>query len=129
MDAEGARALARRIGNGRNRSLQQEPSHPSPDARGALARLRLHRRRRSSLTNLDKWTAPLADPAPAAPEPSVSIQRLPQQRQPSVRQYLEQRHAVAVEGRSAVVTEIVCHRRVGDRWESLVVDASIEFSP
>ena len=41
--------------------------------------------------------------------------------------FLERERRVTVEKREAVVTELVCRKRVDGRWETVVVDACIAY--
>jgi hypothetical protein len=137
MDAEGARVLARKIEEERHRRRSDhEPPETAPDESDRLDRPRKRGRRRAALANLLRWTKPLPDAAPTSapdaaaplPSPIVSIKRLRRPRLENVQSYVKQTRRVMVEGRPAVVTEVVCRKRVGDGWESFVVDSSIEFS-
>ena len=129
--------LARRIEEERHRRRSDpEPLEAAPDAGDGIDRPHRRGRRRTALANLDRWTKPPPDAAPASapvaapppPSPTISIKRLRRARLGTVQSYFTQTRTVIVEERPAVVTEVVCRKRVGDSWESFVVDSSIDFS-
>lgn len=135
MDAAGARALARRIETeGRGPVPFGGPSSPVPRSSWRERVPHALRRNGFSRAAVENWTAsaPAAAPAPA---PTVEeavpivIRRLerPAGDGAAWLTFLERERRVAVEGREAVVTELVCRKRVDGRWETVVVDASIAY--
>jgi hypothetical protein len=134
MDAAGARALARRIGTegeGPAASRAASPPAPSPSWRERVPRpLRRYGFSRRAVEN---WTASAPAPAPArdtAEKPArilVSRRERPADEGRDWRMFLERERRVTVEGREAVVTELVCRKRVDGRWQTVVVDARIVY--
>ena len=134
MDAAGARALARRIETeGRRLAAARAASAPAPPSSWRERVPRPLRRNGFSRRAVEDWRASAPAPAPAreaAEEPArIVIRRLerPVGDGRGWLTFLERERRVTVEGREAVVTELVCRTRVDGRWETVVVDARIAY--
>lgn len=136
MDAAGARALARRIEREERRpAAARAAAPPAPPSSWRERVPRPLRRNGFSRRAVEDWTAsaPASAPAPAreaAEEPArIVIRRLerPAGDGRGWLTFLERERRVTVEGREAVVTELVCRKRVDGRWETVVVDARIAY--
>jgi hypothetical protein len=134
MDAAGARALARRIETeGGRPAAARAALPPAPPSSWRERVPRPLRRNGFSRRAVEDWTASASAPAPAreaAEEPArIVIRRLerPADDGRGWLTFLERERRVTVEGREAVVTELVCRKRVDGRWETVVVDARIAY--
>jgi hypothetical protein len=138
MDAAGARALARRIETeGGRPTAARAASPPAPPSSWRERVPRPLRRSGFSRRAVEDWTASASASASAsapareaAEEPArIVIRRLerPAGDGRGLLTFLERERRVTVEGREAVVTELVCRKRVDGRWETVVVDARIAY--
>jgi hypothetical protein len=136
MDAAGARALARRIEAEGRRPAASEVASPSAPRSSWRERVPRPLRRNGFFRGaLESWTAVSPPPSPPAgkarpDEPArIVIRRLERPANVSAEwlAVFERERRVWVEGRAAVVTELVYRKSIDGEWKTVVVDSRIAY--
>jgi hypothetical protein len=117
MDAEGARALARRI--------EEQKARDAALAKSARAEAAAFPA--VDLTSPPRTSASAPD-AEDDPETQAEVARRPRRAPPSgdIRMYSRDVQEVTIDGQPAVVTTVRCQALVNGEWRSRIVDVQVE---